>query len=317
MSSLVIQPTPLSLTPSQPTEVPDMEEKYLAKTVAEEEFSRRISRFRHSRGDLTAALASAQETLRSYVDSDGAAREGINDIRRDIDQPDREFRGAANALEELLEAQDDQPTLPITEQELFNKVKEMLGRLDSGYLAYYQEAITKFTEYFDEIRSALNKITSGHSSSANYPVAFTPHGVHEALEDILAKRWTIASFDKEEDAKKLVESLAPAFVLVRDGDRWTVRINTLQAQELWNQLDKIAPLEGRPPNQTRPAVNISNASFNTWTNKRDSSFASLNTASQGTAEAFSRANSTYDNLVKLLSSLIESMMKMMEGFLPT
>jgi invasin D len=206
------------------------------------------------------------------------------------------------ALEEIFIARDDVSPLGLSEQDLFDKIKAMLGNLESEYLAYYQDAITKFTEYFDKIREALNKITSNATDSGEH-VDFKNNGAKAALDSIVRAAWSVASFESKAEADKLGATLAPAFKVTQVGDKWEVHIDTSQASALRDQMP--------------PDAKISNVAFNTWTNKRESSVASLNTAAQATAEAFSRANSTYDNLVKLLSSLIESMMKMMEGFLPT
>jgi len=248
-------------------------------------------------------LLSATDKLSRQLASDDKAAINIEAIASEIHEASADARRSGSALAERREAHGDQMALSPSEQELFDKVKEMLGNLDSSYLAYYQEAITKFTEYFDAIRKALNLIQT-HAGDNDNEIIFQRNGVENELEKIInSDEWVVGSFDSEDEARKLGESLTPAFEMVEKNGKWELRVDTTQASELKNNM----PWEGK----------MSTVFFNTWTNKRESAVASLNTAAQATAEAFSRANSTYDNLVKLLSSLIESMIKMMEGFLPT
>lgn len=248
-------------------------------------------------------LSSGTEKLSRQLSSGDVAAINIAAIASEIDEASADVWRSGSALAERREAHGDQMALSPSEQELFDKVKEMLGNLDSGYLAYYQEAITKFTEYFDEIRKALNRIKVEAGSDDN-KVYFADHGARQELGNIASKPWSVGSFGSEAEARKLGDSLAPAFKVIEVNGTWEVRIDTTQASELKDRM---------PPDDTQ----IATVTFNTWTNMRESAVASLNTAAQATAEAFSRANSTFDNLVKLLSSLIESMIKMMEGFLPT
>ncbi|HEY4144854.1 IpaD/SipD/SspD family type III secretion system needle tip protein [Pinirhizobacter sp.] len=275
------------------------ESESLGEFAAQEDIFRHLDRLRHSRE----LLRGATDKLSRSAATKDVSLVDIDRVESDVDEAAKNLLRSKKAMDEMLEAQDDEPAFTPTEQELFDKIKDMLSDLDSGYLAYYQEAITEFTKYFDEIREALNEIKSDGVNGDENGVNFNRNGADILLQGIIDKAWSIGSFSSKAEADKLGESLAPAFKVVQVGDKWEVQIDTRQASDLLAQMPKTGK--------------IYNILFNTWTNKRESAVASLNTAAQATAEAFSRANSTYDNLIKLLSSLIESMMKMMEGFLPT
>jgi len=296
---------PFLTLPPTASAVPDLENESFEINNAVEDLRKRTKRLEASSEYLT-VVAGKQSR---HIASNDATALAIKVIESEVHDAISQVRSSERALVEKVEGLEGQRTLTPTEQDLFDQVKAMLGNLDSHYLAYYQEAITKFTEYFDQIREALNKIyvnaTNGDSTTH---VHMNTDAAHAALKDILEKTWSVATFKTEDEARKFGDTLAPGFKVVKNGDTWEVRIDTAQASMLKEHLP------------TRPGVgediNIPTVQFNSWVNTRDSAVASLNTAAQVTAEAFSRGNSTRDNAVKLLSSLIESMIKMMEGFLP-
>jgi type III secretion system IpaD/SipD/SspD family effector len=193
--------------------------------------------------------------------------------------------------------------------DLYDQVTDMIGDIQNDYLNKYRDALQKYLDFFRELSDILADISK--HVNINYA---DPNFMHLKLGPILARLETLKAdysdgnaplgeFDSAEDAQKFLDDLGGSGLsVVQHGDKYLVKVDIRPLTEL---------IESIPPHGEM----YDTARFQQWLNGKDSRKETYQNAVTIISEKYSRANAIYDNLVKLLSSLIESVTKTDESFL--
>lgn len=193
-----------------------------------------------------------------------------------------------------------------SEQDFFDAIGDLIGSAKEGYLDLYAEALRKYTEFFEELTKILLELKVAASGDKNVSGNFLD--IKNKLAGLLNTYGDIrvGPRSSQADAERLAGELGPGFIAKYDPSsrEWIVVVDTSTVQAFAASL----------PDKNGE---VSNTEYNNIVSNKDSMTSSVNRGAQLSGENFSRANATYQNLIKLLSSLIESMFKMMEARLPS
>jgi type III secretion system IpaD/SipD/SspD family effector len=193
--------------------------------------------------------------------------------------------------------------------DLYDQVTDMIGDIQNDYLNKYQESLQKYLDFFRELSDILADISKYVSANSDPNFMDMNLGVLKTRLGALAAKFgnvtsTFGDFDSKEEAEKLISDLGGSGLVpwpLADG-KWGVFIDAGPIHSL---------IASMPADGTR----WDTAKYQEWINGKDSRKETYQNAVTIISEKYSRANAIYDNLVKLLSSLIESVTKTDESFL--
>lgn len=193
---------------------------------------------------------------------------------------------------------------PLSSWEIHEELSQAISEMNENYLGKYQDIVAKYTEYFDDINTAMSKFSeyiSTNTTKEGY--VYLELGMRDAIKDLLSTykggSGILMRAESSADAKAWAEILGP--LAVADGN--TVRINTTELQALYDQLQK------------QDGYVMSPQQFQALKEGLDIHMSKLQTNMQTLIQKYSTANSTFDNLIKVLSSTISSLMETDKGFL--
>ncbi|WP_336192512.1 IpaD/SipD/SspD family type III secretion system needle tip protein [Hafnia paralvei] len=192
--------------------------------------------------------------------------------------------------------------------DFWNKIAEDLGSINTSYVEFYSNLMESYTEVFQQyahVQSAESQCVK-EGSDGNH-IKFDPSSLNNQYEDFesfLDK--TDASLGSvpnwatmpESQQAEMKSTLAPAFTVDDNG-----KIS----------IDRSAYTNART--NFPPAGDISTAQYNAWLTTFNTAGSTFQSNMQSFAQRYSQANTTFDNLNKVLSSAITSLSDSLKTFL--
>ncbi|MEG2804537.1 IpaD/SipD/SspD family type III secretion system needle tip protein [Stenotrophomonas sp.] len=186
--------------------------------------------------------------------------------------------------------------------EFYDQIMKLLGLLQQEWLAKYQDAMSKFLEFyteFSDIMEQLKPVASGDKGD----VAIDFRVVRQKLEELIAKydlpSHGLASFKTQGEADAFIKSIGlPGLTVTADGGAFVVKMDLTAVTQLKDSM------EVRPPPFTLPIV-WDSARYNAWVSSRDSNMEQIKHVSKVLGEKLSEMTQKFDNIVKILSSTVD------------
>ncbi|PRP70991.1 hypothetical protein BUE93_09135 [Chromobacterium amazonense] len=232
----------------------------------------------------------------------------------------------AGARVPSMQISDDSPRTH-SDVDLWELIMAAISGIGNSYLGVYEDVLTKYTEFF---KAFSNKILAMMSTwikpgSDDNTVGLDVNGILGALRDLLNEfsppnggvllpregdtenGWYENKSEAEEWASEL-----PGSRVVEDPEHsghWKVVIDMGPIDNMIAELEKLGtfgPID---------IAYMNNAQFQSWQASFNSQQEILKNALQTLTQKYSNANSTYDNLVKVLSSTISACLETAKSFL--
>lgn len=194
--------------------------------------------------------------------------------------------------------------------DFWNQIADDLGSINTNYVEFYSNLMEKYTELFQAFAKvqAVESQCVGEGSDGNH-VNFTRGKLIEAYNEFektvanldlgAVPNWASMSTDQKEEMKS---TLAPAFTVNDNGDI------SFDMTAFNNVKDSF-------PEGTDSSTSISTASYNAWLTSFNTISSTFQSNMQSFAQRYSQANTTFDNLNKVLSSAITSLSDSLKTFL--
>ncbi|QDH57969.1 IpaD/SipD/SspD family type III secretion system needle tip protein [Pandoraea pnomenusa] len=214
---------------------------------------------------------------------------------------------------------------PYSDSKLWEDIADLIGDIKDGYLDVYSEAVAKYLAFNKALSDLISKLSGWISTSSDgKEVTLNIGELRKALNDILAEfkppnknsvlypKQDKDSNDIEGGTKEDAEKWARDFGLPESSvqeqpegsGKWVVVIDTSPIDRM---LDSI-PKDGDEKKMNPFELDIWRSGFTSQENQ-------VKTMMQQLMQRYTTANSTYDNLVKVLSSTIASTLEVAKGFL--
>ncbi|CAO97726.1 IpaD/SipD/SspD family type III secretion system needle tip protein [Erwinia tasmaniensis] len=186
--------------------------------------------------------------------------------------------------------------------ELWARISIMIGNIKSDYVDFYAELMKKYTDMYEAFNSTVQKassdaVTSGEDGNS---VTFDRPTMKKGYKEFSAEiekidLGTVKNWDKmsQEEKNSLVMTLEPAF-----------KVNTKGKIE-FNLEPYMSSVNNTYPGTS--SGNISTASYQAWLATFNSAGSSLQSNMQAFSQRYTQANSTFDQLNKMLSGVINSL----------
>jgi len=192
--------------------------------------------------------------------------------------------------------------------DFFAQISALLEVLKTEWLSKYQDALSKFLEFYQEfsdIMEDLKPIASGDKGD----VIIDFRQVFRDLKD-LAGRYgldenALASFSSEGAAQAFKDSLGLPGLDVSgpgEGGLYYVKMDLSAVEDIMASMMN--------PNFPVPPLNptkLDSAAYNAWVLAKDSNMEQIKHVSKVLGEKLNEMTQKYDNIVKILSSSIEKM----------
>lgn len=199
--------------------------------------------------------------------------------------------------------------------ELCDSVANSIGGMRKDYLEVFQDAVQKYAEFFDEFTKLLTQFGS-YISAKDDKTIVDGKGLHNLFNDLLTKYsassnktllYSGSYSDCQAWAKQM--GLDPGKCVVRGSDgSYSVRIDTSPLQEIVTMLYRL-------PWTADKQASLNSAQFSSLQNGMDLQKDTIQNAMQTITQKYSNANSTFENLIKILSSTITSLLDTDKSFL--
>ncbi|QJU42277.1 IpaD/SipD/SspD family type III secretion system needle tip protein [Serratia marcescens] len=190
---------------------------------------------------------------------------------------------------------------PASSWEIYASLAEAISVMNEEYLGKYQTAVMKYTEFFDDVNSAMGAMSESISvdDEGDVYLSYNLRDVLQTTRDKWAKNDVLLSGLTPDDAQSWAQLLGP--LAYAEGS--TVKINL-------EPLDKLLELTKKNSGKY-----MSPQKFAAFQSALQIHQEKLQTNMQTLIQKYSTANSTFDNLIKVLSSTIASLLESDKGFL--
>ncbi|QJU42330.1 IpaD/SipD/SspD family type III secretion system needle tip protein [Serratia marcescens] len=217
-------------------------------------------------------------------------------ILRVVDDGFVEAEALLRALQSLIPS-----PRPDSSWEIYAALAEAISVMNEEYLGKYQTVVMKYTEFFDDVNSAMGGMSEFIQVSDDGEVYVSPQ-FRDALQETRNK-WATNGV--------LLSGLTPA-----DAESWATLLGPLAYAEGTTVKINLEPLD--------KLLELTNKNTAKWLSpQKFAAFQSglqihqekLQTNMQTLIQKYSTANTTFDNLIKVLSSTIASLLESDRGFL--
>lgn len=192
--------------------------------------------------------------------------------------------------------------------EICDSVFETIKELGPNYIDVFQNAVEEYSKFFGELIDAFGQFAGFYKpGSKDGCTAVDTLKMIDLINDVIAKYAPVALFTggKEECLAWCKElGLDPDKSLRGGPDVFTVEMDT-------SPLDEINSILGK----FKEPSNLNSAQFSALQSGMDMQKDAVQNALQTVTQKYSNANSTFDNLVKVLSSTITSLLDSDKSFL--
>lgn len=196
----------------------------------------------------------------------------------------------------------EQITTGTSYAELWARVSTMIGSIKSDYVDFYADLMQKYTSMYEAFNTTVQKassdaVTSGQDgNSVTFNRFLMEKGYIEFDNEV--KKIDLGSVENwkkmsQEEQKSLVTTLEPAFKVNLEGK---IEFHLKQYN---------SSVKDKYPGTS--SGNISTASYQAWLATFNSAGSALQSNMQAFSQRYTQANSTFDQLNKMLSGVINSL----------
>lgn len=186
--------------------------------------------------------------------------------------------------------------------ELWARISTMIGNIKSDYVDFYAELMKKYTDMYEAFNSTVQKassdaVTSGEDgNSVDFSKTTMLSGYNKFNEEVAKiDLGSVKNWDKmsQEEKNSMVMTLEPAFKVDTKGK---IEFNLDQYN---------GSVKNKYPQSSNGTV--STASYQAWLATFNSAGSALQSNMQAFSQRYTQANSTFDQLNKMLSGVINSL----------
>ncbi len=187
--------------------------------------------------------------------------------------------------------------------EYYEMIGQLLAALQQNWMSKYQDAMTKFLEFYERFSDAMDKIqhgTSGYDNEVIVNFDAMEAELNKILEDFGGSAGSLADFETRGGAESFIASLglpglkvSPETGVPADG-KYRVNINLGPVEQI---IESVVGFDGT----TRWDV----ARYNAWVAKKDGNVEEIKHTSKVLGEKLNEMTQKFDNVVKILSSTID------------
>lgn len=257
----------------------------------------------------------AAESMVKQQDLVNTAAKSVDDIRtenrntalnakRSYSQISAALIKAQNDNEKNNDGKDQGINTGTSYAELWKRISLAIGEIKTDYVDFYADLMQKYTEMYQSFNEKLLKASSevvsagSDGNNVKFDISKMNAGYTAFEQDTYKLRHELGSiknWDRMTDAGKasMKTTLEPAFNVDNNGK---ISFNLVQYEAVYI---------------TRPSGikngQVSTASYHAWLATFNASGSALQSNMQSFAQRYSQANSTFDNLNKVLSGAISSL----------
>jgi invasin D len=205
---------------------------------------------------------------------------------------------------------DDEISVHTSYAQLWARMAEAIKNIKTEYVDFYADLMQKYTEMYESFNNNVQKagseaVTAGKDgNNVNFDAAAMQNGYKKFQDEVDAiDLGSVKNWDQMSDAEKqtMKTTLQPAFNVDSSGK---ISFNLDQYNAAPNYPAGFIDFNGMViPSKTE----ISTAGYQAWLASFNASGTALQSNMQSFAQRYSQANSTFDNLNKVLSGAISSL----------
>lgn len=188
--------------------------------------------------------------------------------------------------------------------ELWQRLAEATASIKSDYVDFYATLMQKYTEMYEAFNEYCQKASSSAVSTGDdgnnvkFNTSTMNDGYNKFYSELSAIDKTLGSIKNwsamnAEERESMVATLEPAFVVDDAG-------------KIWFNIDQFNSVKGTMPSGISGGK-VSTASYQAWLATFNAVGSAFQSNMQSFAQRYSQANSTFDNLNKVLSGAISSL----------
>jgi type III secretion system IpaD/SipD/SspD family effector len=189
--------------------------------------------------------------------------------------------------------------------DFYAQISALLGVLQTEWLAKYQDAMSKFLDFYQELSDIMEKISviaDGDKGNVSIDLVQAHADLKKLIEDYGLDQNALANFPTEAAAEAFKQSLGLPGLTVTgpgEGGRYHVKMDLSAVEGLKESMEMSngQPYPGR--------VIFDSARYNAWVSAKDSNMEQVKHVSKVLGEKLSEMTQKYDNIVKILSSTID------------
>lgn len=199
--------------------------------------------------------------------------------------------------------------------ELCDSVANSIGAMRENYLDVFQNAVQKYAAFFDELTKLLAKFGQYISADGDKTVVngkdFYTLCNNLVEKYSLTKDATLLYSGSSDDCNAWAKQMGldPDKCVVYTNGKYSVRIDTSPLKALTDEVYKLKWTSNSPN------VKLNSAQFAALQSAIDMQKDTIQNAMQTITQKYSNANSTFENLIKILSSTITSLLDTDKSFL--
>ncbi|WP_395490291.1 IpaD/SipD/SspD family type III secretion system needle tip protein [Cedecea davisae] len=248
--------------------------------------------------------------------------------------PDVQLDGAEqnNSLLEGLKNAAGGGSGPTSSWDICESVADAIGDMGSGYLDVFQQAVEKYADFYSDFSDFMAKLKDYMKGDKDGITILNATKFLAALQELMDKYRPSAYNDNSvlypsshtyTATKEECEAWCKEMGLDPDkcisagsGGGYYVHIDTSPLQEIYDSVTVNTIWGGSDPGSIGDFAMLCNsAQWAAWQAGMDMQKDKIQTGMQTLTQKYSNANSTFDNLVKVLSSTISSLQDCDKGFL--
>jgi invasin D len=205
---------------------------------------------------------------------------------------------------------DDEISVHTSYAELWAKMAEAIKSIKGDYVDFYADLMQKYTKMYESFNNNVQKagskaVTEGKDgNNVNFDASAMQNGYKNFLDEVNGiDLGSVKNWDQMSDAEKqtMKTTLQPAFNIDSSGK---ISFNLDQFNSAPSYPAVFVEIGGTVFPQK---IEISTASYQAWLATFNASGTALQSNMQSFAQRYSQANSTFDNLNKVLSGAISSL----------
>ncbi|MCW2478390.1 IpaD/SipD/SspD family type III secretion system needle tip protein [Candidatus Symbiopectobacterium sp. NZEC135] len=226
--------------------------------------------------------------------------------------PDEEPEATLHRVRRSVENTSEPFTTSTSYAELWAEIAKVIANIKTNYVDFYGNLLQKYTEMYDEYNKNVQKAAadSTHSGKEANSVSFDEPHLRDAGYKVFNKwiednklgsvpGWSVVTEDQKEgmtesQKEEIRATLAPAFKVDNDGK---ISFNK-------DTYDKVTLAH---VTEDGSYTEVSSTRYQAWLASFNSVSSAFQSNMQSFAQRYSQANSTFDNLNKVLSSVISSL----------
>ncbi|CAM3405259.1 MULTISPECIES: type III secretion system needle tip protein SctA [Yersinia] len=238
------------------------------------------------------------------------------------DEQAAELQAAARSVRFAPATEPTENKGPISSWDIYKDLADAIGEMDDSYLSVHEYAVKQYSDFFSDFSDLKSKLQEFISSGKDGNIILKSGEIRKEL-DALLKKYSVNPVTKaavlfpkqsetggikgasKEDAKAWASELGvdpdTCVKQLPDGS-WVCTIDTSPLTKMKSDL---------PHNDVE---DMNSAKFQAWMAGFDAQAEKLQTAMQSHLQKYSTASSTFDNLIKVLSSTISSLLETDKSF---